>query len=242
MMKLFVVFSLCFYTFGSNAYYTSQSFTHLECKDSNDLVPKDDDGKNRYLLNILEVDKGFLADLRPCDSPVDDKPDPCDPYVIVKIDGKHVYRTKTHNNSGQFEPFNEQVQTGPISNSSIITLELWDNDVGHSHDDPMAKWSGNAQYFLRSTYLYSSGNMIKVDMDHDYSKKNRMRYGFPSISRLVKLGLMLIQLIVIHPSMATPIYAMHTSQSKLMVKKFTAQKLNTIQITRNSMKYFKLDG
>lgn len=65
----------------------------------------------------------------------------CDPYIIVKIGGVEVYRTKTfwdHNNAYYMETFD----VGRISKNSVFTFEIWDNDGSDSKDDLIARWDG----------------------------------------------------------------------------------------------------
>lgn len=89
-----------------------------------------------------------------CDDPVDGSPNLCDAYVLVKIDGKQVYKTKEEDNTAH-PVFNEIFKTGKIRSDAIIVFEMWDSDSGSSADDPMSKWSGTADYYLKRHKLVS---------------------------------------------------------------------------------------
>lgn len=96
-------------------------------------------------INIKDGQAWFKTDSTACDSPVNGKPNPCDSYVIIKIDGKEVYRTKKQDDTDH-PIFNETYKTGLINKYSIITFEMWDGDEGS--DDPMTTWNGYAQYYI----------------------------------------------------------------------------------------------
>lgn len=103
------------------------------------------------------------ADGTTCDTPVDGKPNLCDAYVTVKINGKEVHQTKEQGNTAH-PIFNETFETGSIRNDSIIVFEMWDSDSGSSADDPMSVWSGNAEYYLTRKIL-----MGKVSNANQYN-------------------------------------------------------------------------
>lgn len=111
-------------------------------------------------FNIQDGQAWLDADSKTCDTPVALKPNLCDTYVIIKIDGKQVYRSKEKDNTAH-PVFNEIFKTGPIRSDAIIEFEMWDSDEGFSADDLMSKWSGTAEYYLNRHSLVS--NTVKND-------------------------------------------------------------------------------
>lgn len=131
----------------------------------------------QLLILIKEASALVNEDGKTCDSPVDGKPNPCDPYVIVKIDGQQVYRTKDHDNTGG-TGFWEEFETGLINEDSILAFEMWDSDVGdQSTDDHMWTWSGTRGSFFGAPYIEShiadsfDQNSLRVNIQKISPKK-----------------------------------------------------------------------
>lgn len=115
------------------------------------------------MFKIKDGQAWFDADANSCDSPVDGKPNLCDPYVLIKINGKQVYQSKQQKDTNH-PTFNETFETLPIDQYSIITVEMWDSDKGRSSDDPMSTWSGYAQYYLNRDLFV--GNVTDAKGSH----------------------------------------------------------------------------
>lgn len=112
-----------------------------------------------------------------CDSPVDGKPNLCDTYIVVKLDGQQVYQTKIQNNTDR-PGFDDTLETGLVTEDTILTLEMWDSDVGHSSDDLMSTWSGNFSkgfygrpYFEGNRSVWSPPNHLRVNVINILAKK-----------------------------------------------------------------------
>lgn len=87
---------------------------------------------------------------------------PCDPYILVKINGQEVYRTSTawDNESPNFDAtFTSSV----IYKDSNIAIEMWDNDAGDTADDLMARWADiSIDMLLRTRNLAQNQNNIEL--------------------------------------------------------------------------------
>lgn len=114
-----------------------------------------------------------------CDYPVGTT-NLCDAYVIIKVDGEQVYRTKEKNDTDH-PIFDEKFKTRPISENSTIVFEMWDRDDDHP-DDLMSKWTGNAEYYLNRDLLvgkaapYGFGtqrNLLSVSTESFEGKTHR---------------------------------------------------------------------
>lgn len=114
----------------------------------------------QLLFRIREGSAWFDANGDTCDSPVNGKPNLCDTYVVIKIDGKRVFRTVGSKDNTDLPHFFENFETGLISKESNIIIEMWDSDEGYSADDILSTWSGNAEYYLnRGHGLLLKGNI-----------------------------------------------------------------------------------
>lgn len=106
----------------------------------------------RLSFNITDGQAWFDANSDTCDGSEGGIQNLCDTYVLIKIDGEQVYRTKEEDNN--YRPiFNEIFETELISRNSIITFEMWDSDEGYSADDILSTWTGNAEYYLNRHLL-----------------------------------------------------------------------------------------
>lgn len=91
----------------------------------------------------------FDERLNTCDYPVNSS-NLCDAYVIIKINGDEVYRTKEKNDTDH-PIFDEKFRTKSISENSTIVFEMWDKD--DDGDVLMSTWTGNKEYYLNRDLL-----------------------------------------------------------------------------------------
>lgn len=108
----------------------------------------------RLSFNITDGQAWFDANSDTCDGSPRDSPNSnlCDTYVLIKVDGIQVYRTKEEDNKDR-PIFNEIFETELIRRNSIITFEMWDSDEGYSDNDIMTTWTGTAEYYLNCHLL-----------------------------------------------------------------------------------------
>lgn len=71
----------------------------------------------------------------------------CDTYIIIKIDGKQVHKSKTIDNNS-YPNFKETFVSEFISMGANIEIEMWDSDEGYSANDLMSAWSETAEFYV----------------------------------------------------------------------------------------------
>lgn len=87
---------------------------------------------------------------------------PCDPYIVVKVDGDEKGRTPTvwDDNSPNFDT---TVNLGLISENANIIIEMVDNDAAHTDDDLMSRWDNlRVSSLLGTHYLTDSFNSVEI--------------------------------------------------------------------------------
>lgn len=92
-------------------------------------------------INDEACDECFLCD------------DPCDSYLVLKIDGVEKFQSLTiwNKHSPKFDVF---FTSDTISKNANIAIEMWDNDGASSPNDLMVRWSGLRVDTLTSQYRY----------------------------------------------------------------------------------------
>lgn len=88
---------------------------------------------------------------------------PCDPYMVVKIDGVQKFRTSRTLWDNESPTFNQVFTTESIPKNANIAIEMWDDDAGDTSDDLMSKWE-HLQFTskLKSYTLDDSRNKLYI--------------------------------------------------------------------------------
>lgn len=88
---------------------------------------------------------------------------PCDAYIVVKIDGVEHYRSSTVHDTYSPNFDSTTFISGIIRDDARITMEMWDNDDGDTDDDLMARWETLSINRLRNQIHWSNKyNSVEV--------------------------------------------------------------------------------
>lgn len=79
--------------------------------------------------------------------------DDCDPYVKLFINDQLIHKTATVENTLTFD-VNHDFISQLIPNTSVITIEIWDDDSGFlgSADDLVLRTNGDVSDFLKNPF------------------------------------------------------------------------------------------